>query len=453
MLGFFAVAYLARVLGVEGFGKISFALAISMYFLLFTNLGLDIFGTREIARQKDKTVNYTNHILSIKFVASIMSFLLIVILLFFIPKPTEVKSLILLYGLSLFAMVLSIEWIFIGLEKMEIVALSRILRQVFYVLFIFLTIRSPQKILLVPLIYSGSILLASGVLSYFFIRGYGFYKPQLNLSVWRNMLKQSLPLGISLIVIKIYYGIGIIVLGFMKEDEMVGWYSAAYRIVLLLIGFASLFGSSLLPAMSRYYKESLTKLSKLVSVSVKITLFFGLPLAVGGTVLAKDLIDFIYGTSYINSVLAFQILVWSVFMVYFNAPYAFSLIACDRQKEYLYAVSAGAVASLFLNFLLISMYGFIGAAISAVICEITVLGLMLLYSTKIVGFNQQKYLVKVAIASIFMGLVIHFLQAHLFLRILIGILTYLSSMLILRAIKKEELNSLKTLMRFYRKEQ
>jgi O-antigen/teichoic acid export membrane protein len=452
VLGFFAVAYLARVLGAEGFGKISFALAISGYFLLLNNLGLDFFGTREIAKEKDKTVYYTNHIISIKFVASIISFLLMIILLLLIPKPTETKNLILLYGLSLFPMVLIIEWVFIGLEKMEIVALSRIARQFFYVLFVFLIVRFPQQILFVPLVYTGSILLSSSVLLFPFIRNYGFPKPQLSLIAWRDILEQSLPLGVSLIIITFYYSIGTVILGFMKDDKTVGWYSAAYRIVLLLIGFAGLLEGSLFPVMSRYYKESLDKLNRLVSISVKTTIFFSVPLAIGGTVVAKDLINLIYGPLYINSVLPFQILIWSVFIVYFQSTYAFCLIACDKQRNYLYAVSAGAVANLFFSFLLIPMYSFVGAAISAVICETVVSALMLFYSTKVVRFNQGKYLVKAIIAAGFMGLIIYFLQVHLVLKILIGILIYLSSMLILRTIKKEELELLKTIV-WYRKEQ
>ena len=41
-----------RVLGVKGFGKIGFAQAILAYFTLLVNLGLSIFDTREVARNK-----------------------------------------------------------------------------------------------------------------------------------------------------------------------------------------------------------------------------------------------------------------------------------------------------------------------------------------------------------------------------------------------------------------
>ena len=142
LLGFVAVAYLARVLGVEGFGSIGFAFAIASYFLLLNNLGFDTFGTREIARNKEKISQYVNNILSLKLFTSFIAFFLLLVFVLIIPKPTEIKKLILFYGLTMFSSALTVEWTFMGLEKMGIIAFSRILKQIFYLLFIILLVES-----------------------------------------------------------------------------------------------------------------------------------------------------------------------------------------------------------------------------------------------------------------------------------------------------------------------
>ena len=50
LIGFAATVYIARVLAVEGFGLISYGLAIVSYALLFANPGLTVVGSREVAK-------------------------------------------------------------------------------------------------------------------------------------------------------------------------------------------------------------------------------------------------------------------------------------------------------------------------------------------------------------------------------------------------------------------
>lgn len=45
--------YLARVIGVEGFGKIAFAMSIVVYFTTITDWGYNFSATRDVARNRD----------------------------------------------------------------------------------------------------------------------------------------------------------------------------------------------------------------------------------------------------------------------------------------------------------------------------------------------------------------------------------------------------------------
>ena len=64
-------AYLARVITSEGFGVLGFATSFISYFVLFTMLGFDTVGAREIANSKDKISKYVNSIFSIRLLLSI----------------------------------------------------------------------------------------------------------------------------------------------------------------------------------------------------------------------------------------------------------------------------------------------------------------------------------------------------------------------------------------------
>jgi O-antigen/teichoic acid export membrane protein len=290
-------------------------------------------------------------------------------------------------------------------------------------------------------------MIGATILLFFVNKRYGRIKLSYDPVFWRQILKQSIPMGVSLILIQIYYTFDTVMLGFMKGEAMVGWYNAAYKIVLLFIGFATLFGTVIFPVLSRYYKESLSQLRDLLFQSSRLTLFFALPIAVGGMVLSSQIIQLVYGLSYQPSVLPLKILIWSVFTVYFNCSFAFCLLACDKQKEYMYSVLAGAIVNLILNFLLIPKYDMLGASIATITCETITLALILFYSRRIVRAVPGAHLLRTLSASAAMGMVLYFVPLNLWLKILVGLVTYLLIMITIKGIKAEDIISFQKILR------
>jgi len=436
--------HLARTLGVAGFGRINFAWAVALYFTLVTNLGLTILGTREVARNKDEIDRYVGNILSLRIVLTILSFFLLLAFVALINKPTEVKYLIIFYGFYLFSYALLMEWLFQGIEKMGFIGISRILGSLFYGGLILLLVKDAKQIMLVPWLWFGGGLFASGFLIYIFIRRFGIPKLKFDFPFWKSMLKIALPMGAAFVMIQVYYNFGIVILGFMKNDEVVGWYGAAYRAVLFIWRFIPLFILAIFPLMSKYYKESKEKLKLLISSATKLMSTVALPLGIGGTILAKPIMTFLYGEEYINGVIALQILIWTVVIISIRCSYEQSFLACNREKRYLLGVMTGAGTNIVLNLILIPYFSFKGAAIAAVISEF-VFSLYMFFYFKIVSRRKMvKYLFKPFLAASFMGFLLYYLKdLNLFLSILIGIAIYLITILLLKGITWEELGWLK----------
>jgi O-antigen/teichoic acid export membrane protein len=446
-LAFLGVVYLARVLRADGFGKIEFAQAIMVYFLLVVNQGLSVYGAREIAKDKTRIKTYVDHIITVRLLLSLVSYVLLAIFVLWINQPAEVKRLLLIYGFTFFSFSFTLDWVFQGIEKMEYMALGRMINQVVYVGGLFLLVKNWDQLLRVPVIRVVAAITGAMILLYAFIKRYGNMKLSYDLNLWKQIFKQSISMGVSFVVIQLYYTFDSVMLGFMKGTAVVGWYNAAYKIVLLFLGFASLFGTTIFPVLSRYYKESSTKLSQFVLRCSRLNIFFGLPIAVGGTILSGQIIHFVYGSAYQSSILPLQILIWSVFTVYFNCSFAFCLLACDKQKEYMYSVIAGAIVNLILNFMLIPKYSMLGASIATMVCEIITLGLILFYSKRIVKAIPGIDLLKIFGASAFMGVVLYFLPGNLLFKVFIGIFVYLGTMITLRGIHREDVAWLKQIVK------
>jgi O-antigen/teichoic acid export membrane protein len=439
------VAYLARILKAEGFGEISFATAVLAYFTLLNNLGLDTFGIREVARDQNQIKPYVSNILGIRISGAILSFLLLLVFITLISKPLEVKKLILLYGLGVFTFSLTLDWVFMGIEKMQYLAISRIIQQISYVALIFLLIRRPEQILTIPLIQFASAVLAILILTYVFVRKFAFYKINFNLGAWKNILKASLPMGFSFIMIQIYYNFDVILLGFMKSEKEVGWYSSAYKIILLINTIGLIYYSAIFPLISKYYKSSMEKLKLLLGYTSKLMVTVVVPLGVGGVFAARPIMDLVYGETFRGGVKAFQILIWVVCIIWVSCIYGNSLLACDKQKKFLVGVSLGALTNIVSNLILIPRFSLIGAAISTVLAEGVVFIYMYHNFSKIVKIEFYKHLPKPLFASIIMGLFMLWwgTRLNLFLLLLGAITIYFLVIFIVKGITREEIVNIK----------
>ncbi|MHC2995240.1 MAG: flippase [Candidatus Atribacteria bacterium] len=420
-----STVYLAKVLGAGGFGRIIFAQSIIVYFGLITDFGLRTVGVREVAKNRDEIKKYISNLLALKFILATTSFILLLIFLFFINKPIDYKILIALFGLTLFPQIILLDWAFEGTEQMEFVGIARIVRPILYLLFVLLFVKKLHDLIDVPLINLGSSLAVAILLGYIFYKNYGGFKLSFNLKFWKKLIIMALPLGLSAFLLQINSNIDIIMLGFMKSDIEVGWYGAAYKIILFLIGFSGYFGIAIFPTMSRYYQESKEKLKKLIYYACKVTTFLGLPIAVGGVILAPKIITLVYGNNFQESILVFQILLGYLFLSYVMAPFFFLLQASGKMKYFLNTAIVAAITNISLNIILIPRYGIIGAAIATVISNLVIFIMLYLYSVRnIVRVSIMKDLFMAFIMALAMGVAMTLVNTNLFGKFLAGVTFY-----------------------------
>lgn len=439
-ISFLVIVFIARTLGVADFGKISFAQAVTIYFMLFTDLGLTVLGVREVAKNKAEIDDYVGNIVALRLSLASLSFVGLLVFVGLIDKPIDIKYLIILYGLSLFPSALLIEWLFQGVEKMEFIALARIIDKVLYGALVFLLVKGSGQLLMIPYLWLVASLFAAVFLLFVFVRRIGKIRLRFSLLFWKRLLKGALPIGGAFIMMQIYHNFAIIMLGFTRGDEVVGWYNAAYKVVLFFWVFIRIFVNVIFPLMSRYHKESLEKLRVLIMSSTRMLTVIALPLGVGGTILAKPIMGFFYGGEFANSVVAFQILIWSVVVICMRCTYEQSFLACGGERRYLLGVIAGASTNIGLNLFLVPYFGLKGAAIAVVISECVFALYMFSYFKIVSRVKMMKYALKPLLAATAMGFVMYYINNFGFLlAILTGVATYSISILLLKGVTLGEL--------------
>lgn len=370
-----AFAFLARVLGPEGYGVLEFTLAILFIFNLLVDSGLSSYGAREIAKDNASAPGLMVSITAARSVLAAITYLILVGVVALIDKPQTVKNFMLLYGLTVFGLPGLAQWVFQGLDRMQVVALASILRWTTFSIGVFLFVRDPAHFRLVPLIEGVAIVLAVVFLIGMYLKYFGFARPRLQPSVALAIFRKAFPIGASEIVwaVKVYFAT--ILLGLVVGGQEVGWFSAAHRIVISLHAFVWLYFYNMLPSIARSSQRPVEGYHQMMRVSLQITAWVAVFLGIFGTAFARTGIVALFGPQYMQAVPVFQVLIWLLPLTLLSGHYRYTLIGYDKQSLEFLSSLAGAGVNLVLNLILIPRLGIIGSAWSLVASEAAIWGI------------------------------------------------------------------------------
>jgi O-antigen/teichoic acid export membrane protein len=447
-LNLLAIVYLARVAGVGRFGEISLAQSIVLYFRLASDMGLDMLGSQRLAAGREPPSATVGPMMGARLANAGLALVVLLAAVTAIGPSLSLSRFVLAFGLSLLPIAALLEWAFTGLERMHIVGLSRLTSAGVWLLLVVLLVRGPDSAILAPLAYTAGLACAALVLGLIFRRGCGPLDVRFDAGYWWDCMRRALPLGLSFIVIQVYYSFGTVALGYFEGERIVGLYTAPQKIVLFLTSLAALFGTAIFPRLVALRRVGRQPFERLLRLAARATLSLAVPVAAGGTIVAPGLIRFLYGPGYEASVWPFQILVWSVLTVFANVPFAYALLAADSRKPYFYSVLAGAVVNVACNVLLIPRLHLVAPAVAMICSEVVVLTMLVAYSRRVARMDVAGTLLRCGTAAALMLAVLWPLRSTpLPLQLLGGAAAYVAGLAVFRGITAGDLTMLRAAMR------
>lgn len=436
--------YIARKLGDENFGKLSFAYSFVGICFIVADFGLSTILIRNVSRQKELTREYVGNILALKIVLSFICISVIGLFVLFTDYPADIITLLVILGGVMFFKALIDFYcaIFNAYERMDIEAF----------------LKGTNHILL---FLSGIVVLAMGLglfgIANVFLVVYlissiiGFYlvsvyikkiRVYFDMGFWKYILRESLPLALTVVFTVIYFKIDVVMLSIIRgNNSEIGWYSAAMRLIELVGVVPALIASALFPIVSGLHKESIDSLRKVYQTSFRYLIVIALPIAVGTLLLSEHLIFTIYGEEYAKTIPALKILSLALVFIFVNYILMNILVAVDRQKTNAIMAGTCVFVNVALNMCLIPHYGYLGAGTATVITEIVLFALGLYYVAKyICKINIVTVISKPFISVSVMGMFIVLVTAklNLTLVIVLSVLTYFTCLLLFRFFTKED---------------
>ncbi|MFM8347393.1 MAG: oligosaccharide flippase family protein [Bacteroidota bacterium] len=362
--------YLVRVLGLEYFGLINFAMATLMYFETLTDYGFDLSATHQVSvnrKDPEKLRSIYSSVLTVKAMLAAASLAVLAILVYTVPKFSAYHLIYFvtfgrLIGKSLFPV-----WFFQGMERMVITTYLNLISKFVFTIAIFMFIHEPGDYLLAAGFNAMGFILP-GVLATIQVRfGFGIRYKLPSMEEVREQFRDGWHVFVSRIFVNLYTTTNVFLLGLFTENLVVGYYAVASKIVEAISSLFIPANNALFPYMSKLFRESKERFYQLVG---KLNMAY---LAIGGLMMAaamiagKQLIQLVNGSFDQQVHLLFLILSVKVVLAPFAPFFTNIWINQERKRQYLGIVRDTFIANMILIPPAIWFFGATGMAVVVVV--------------------------------------------------------------------------------------
>jgi len=360
-----------RLLGAAAYGKFHFAITYTNLFLIIADFGVHQLLVRDISRNPDNTSRLVANGFTLKVALSSITIVLIYLIGHYNGKPAFDMKAAYILGWAMIAGSFCefFSSVFRARQKMLYDAVGTLLFGVVVNIVGLTVLFSGYDFVM----FSGAYLVAQLVrLLYCFIV-YNLKFERLRIGWDGSLIKllatEGFTFGILFFFALLYTNIDSQMLSYMTNDETVGWYGAAYRLITAMMFIPVALMKVVFPALSQYFEKSPEKFKALFEQSFKVLFLVGFVIASIVSSLAGKIV-LMFGSEYAPAAGALQILVWANAIIFIGTVQTHATRASNHQKFTAKVVASSAVLNVILNLFLIPKYSLYGAAFATVASEI-----------------------------------------------------------------------------------
>ncbi len=366
VVALFVGVYVARYLGPEKFGLLSYAASFVSLFAALATLGLDGIIVRELIKAPEHGNELLGTVFCLKAGGAVLMWIAIAVAVPFTHNDTQTNILIVIIALAVILQAFNV----IDLNYQAEVKS----KYVVYAQLVSLITSSITKLVFVwigaPLVWFACVFLLDA-----FVQAMGllavYLKNTGKIWYWRwkwqtakTLLSDSWPLILSGMVIAIYMKIDQVMIKEMLDASAVGNYAAAVRLSEAWYFIPMTITSSVFPAIINAKKQSEELYNQRLQKLYDLMVWLALSIAIPTTFLAPRVIKLLYGQAFLPAAGVLSIHIWAGVFVFLGCANGRWIIAENVQQIATIRSFAGVMVNIALNILLIPKYGINGAAIA-----------------------------------------------------------------------------------------
>ena len=425
ILPIITVPYVTRIFTSEALGNYIFYNSIVSYFSLFAMLGIGVYGTKQIAAASDVSSTFWN-IYAIQLIASILSIFVYIIVVFSIPQMSGVIPLIV--GITLFANMMDISWLFSGKEDFKKITIRNIVVRLIGVISIFTFVKSSDDLYLYVFLIVIFDFLGQFVM---WVPAKKFIKrPSFNAKVIKKNLHPIVLLFLPQVAISLYVVLDRTLLGLLGSYSDVGIYEQGQKLISILLKVVSSLGVVMLPRVANLLSERRDKEAQnMVKFSFILYNLIIFPMIFGLIAVNEVFVKLFLGQNFQDVKYVLYVIVFNIMFVGWTNILGYQvLVVRNKNKEFMLSTTIPAFVSVAVNIAVIPFFGYIGASITSVVVEILVFAIQWYYSRNIINKNLlfNKDLAKIICSSLVMFGAVMLCKMTLGLDGIIGLAIYLA---------------------------
>lgn len=448
LMNFVTFPYVARVLGVDGIGLVSFVDNAINYFLLFATMGISILGTREIAAVKDdkeKCDQIFANILGLNLLFTVATIIIYLFCVNTISKFQQYDELFYIGTAKILFTAFLVEWFYTGIENFRYITLRSLLVKLLYVIAVFVFIQSKEDYKLYFVLTVATVVV-NAIVNMIYVRRY--VRLKLENLVSKGYIKQNISLGIYTLMTSMYITFNVMFLGFASGNVEVGYYTTAFKLYSVILGLFAAFTNVMLPRMSSLLANgNKEQFQLMISKSFSLMAFFSIPMIMCSMALAPQIIYVLSGSGYEGAILPMRIIMPAALFVGIAQVLAMQVITPMKQDRILLLASIlGASVSILINIFIVPYLHSIGSAIVLLASECIVTSTYIVYVIRAkCVFLHPKILLESLLCAIPSGLICllcNLIISNNYVSLLVGFFSSIVSWLIMCHLTKNNIIAL-----------
>jgi len=423
-------------------GVYSYVSSIVETLMVMVDLGISTMMVREIARDRAAIKTLMPQVLGIK---ATIGFVLMVAVMAVggkIATGPEAGGALALMAVMLFVEPLCMTYIIVfqGTEKLKYSAIAQVARRGAMLAALPVVILAGLRIKgIISTHFIGAAVVFS-VIYYLVAKNYGRMGIGFDLRKWTTIVKKSVPfLAMSLIWV-IYNRIDQVMIPYLDSMEANGYYSVAYKYSFLFIFIPQSVSSIIFPYFSRKSLDSREAIKQGVTALYRYMGILGLGMIVFVGIPSREWIVLMSGDNYLPAESAMTVLVICMVGVFFYTINITTLYSFDRQDIVIAASVFSVTTNVVLDFLLIPVYGFMGAAYATLCCSsVMVLITYIAISCELEGIPSIRILSGPLISALVAGLLVYYVGNPL-TGFVAGIAAFIILLLLTKSINRYDID-------------
>jgi O-antigen/teichoic acid export membrane protein len=444
--------FVARKLGARGLGL--YAAAMVYYGLLFmaAEFGATTYLTREISKDRTQTSRYVVHLAVMSSMLAVSFAVIARAIMPWLGYSEELQRCLYVIIWAIIPAVLKAiqEGVFIAYQKAEFLTYSSVIAAI---------VNAGATLYLLSHGFGVVSMVAAFVLVQLVVTA--FYFLSINRRIVRLHWEFSFPFARKVVrEMKAFTGSSlvqgffsrpeIILLSFTKNDAQIGFYSAALRLLDIWQLIPRVYMTSVYPVLSKYHHTGDARAHRVRSKSIKYLLAWSLPVTVGMFILARPILQLLYGSGFGPSVPVLRIMVWIVPLSALLAIIWRVLSARGDQEDVFSMQIVSLVVRFGGGYLLIRWFASLGAAISSTASALLLVALVI-YQLRRDGTRLNFFHLtgRLALAAAGMAVVTFILQKHASLWVVVpaSAASYVAMVLLFKAFSVEDFATFRKIWR------